>query len=256
VLGRSSPTGPTRYTRGIVEPDRRAAGTSDRADARADARGRPRARPLRLACIPHKRIYYVLRSAATAVNVSGVVQLLRVCVTGVGSRTAGSAGTLLRCARRPPTPRTAHASREPGNVSSYSLLVRAASLPTRYALRYIASCCDSFPHATAPGACCFAQAPSRLRRALAWSAHTLCSPKRPASRGPTHTPNRTRALTSHTCPQPCTLSVVATSQAPVAHATFFAPGTLIPCAPKARSIRSSRLRLFVSWKDPWSASCT
>ena len=89
----------------------------------------------------------------------------------------------------------------------------------------------------------------RHRRALAWSRSALQSAP---LLGPPTRP--TRALTPQHMPQPCTPSVVAT--APVAHTTFFAPGTLIPCSPKARSIRSSRLRLFVSWKDPWSASCT
>ena len=98
---------------GIVEPDRRAAGTSDRADARADARGRPRARPLRLACIPHKRIYYVLRSAATAVNRFG-------CISGISfwrhrgeaePRAVPAPFSAARAGHRRRAPRTPAASR-------------------------------------------------------------------------------------------------------------------------------------------------
>lgn len=103
-------------------------------------------------------------------------------------------GTLLRCARRPPTP---HRARQPGCVRALHASPRIDSLRRRatytYAVRYIAHV-DSLPHASAWGLLLCAgskQAPARTRMTA------LCSPKRPASRGPTHTPNRTRALTSH-----------------------------------------------------------
>ena len=94
--------------------------------------------------------------------------------------------------------RTAHASREPGTPSPRDRLsvVAPPTSPARYngiqtsTIAHV----ESLPHASAWGLLLCAgskQAPARTRMAV------LCSPKRPASRGPTHTPSRTRALTSH-----------------------------------------------------------
>jgi len=54
----------------------------------------------------------------------------------------------------------------------------------------------------APGACCFAQAPSRLRRALAWPCSALQSA--PPLGGPLTRPTEP-ALSHHTCPQAAAL---------------------------------------------------
>lgn len=160
--------------------------------------------------------YYVLRVGSAALDRHGRRRLRTNYVPPGGGRLVSLCRSLSACfsASRvgnkkqktargtPPAPfsaaraghrrRTAHASREPGTPSPRDRL----SVVTRYngiqtsTIAHV----ESLPHASAWGLLLCAgskQAPARTRMAV------LCSPKRPASRGPTHTPSRTRALTSH-----------------------------------------------------------
>lgn len=164
--------------------------------------------------------YYVLRVGSAALDRHGRRRLRTNYVPPGGGRYGFALRSLSACSfgvtgekqndRRgtPPAPfsaaraghrrRTAHASREPGTPSPRDRLsvVAPPTSPARYngiqtsTIAHV----DSLPNASAWGLLLCAgskQAPARTRMAV------LCSPKRPASRGPTHTPSRTRALTSH-----------------------------------------------------------